>query len=49
MKEGDCVLVIIGNKIDLERTRTVTLKEAEDYAKSVGAQHFSTSAKLNKV
>ncbi len=49
MKEGDCVLVIIGNKIDLERTRTVTLKEAEEYAKSVGAQHFSTSAKLNKV
>lgn len=48
MKEGDCVLVIIGNKIDLERSRTVTIKEAEDYAVSVGAQHFSTSAKLNK-
>lgn len=28
MKEGDCVLVIIGNKIDLERQRTVTQKEA---------------------
>ncbi len=25
------------------------LQEAEEYAKSVGAQHFSTSAKLNKV
>lgn len=48
MKEGDCVLVIIGNKVDLERNRTVPLKEAEDYAKSVGAQHFLTSAKLNK-
>ncbi len=48
MKEGDCVLVIIGNKIDLERQRTVTQKEAEDYAATVGAQHFHTSAKLNK-
>lgn len=48
MKEGECVLVIIGNKIDLERQRTVTQKEAEDYAATVGAQHFHTSAKLNK-
>merc|ERR1711991_1248145 len=46
--KGDCVLVICGNKIDLERQRTVTEKEAEDYAASVGAQHFNTSAKLNK-
>ena len=48
MKDGDCVLVICGNKIDLERQRTVTQKEAEEYAESVGAQHFLTSAKLNK-
>jgi Ras-related protein Rab-21 len=48
MKEGDCVLVIVGNKIDLERQRTVTQKEAEDYAGTVGAQHFQISAKLNK-
>ena len=48
MKDGDCVLVIIGNKIDLERQRNVSLQEAESYAATVGAQHFSTSAKLNK-
>ena len=48
MKEGDCVLVIIGNKVDLERSRVVSQKEAEDYAATVNAQHFQTSAKLNK-
>jgi len=42
------VLVIVGNKCDLERQRKVTLDEAEAYAKTVGAEHFSTSAKLNK-
>ena len=42
------VLVIVGNKCDLERQRKVTLEEAEAYAKTVGAEHFSTSAKLNK-
>lgn len=42
------LLVIIGNKIDLERQRVVTEQEAVDYATSVGAQHFNTSAKLNK-
>lgn len=42
------VLVIAGNKCDLERQRVVSLEEAEAYAKTVGAQHFSTSAKLSK-
>ena len=42
------VLVIAGNKCDLERQRVVSLEEAEEYAKTVGAQHFSTSAKLSK-
>lgn len=32
MKDGDCVLVICGNKIDLERSRVVTSAEAESYA-----------------
>jgi len=39
-------LAIAGNKIDLQRN--VPLDEAEAYAKSVGAVHFSTSAKLNQ-
>jgi GTPase SAR1 family protein len=44
----DIILVIAGNKMDLEKNRQVTLAEAEQYAKEVGARHFSTSAKLNK-
>ncbi len=48
MLGNDVSLVIAGNKIDLERNRAVTLQEAEEYAASVGAKHFSTSAKLNK-
>jgi len=48
MLGNDVILAIAGNKIDLERNRVVTLTEAEEYANSVGAKHFSTSAKLNK-
>lgn len=48
MLGGDIVLVIAGNKCDLERNRVVPLDKAESYAKSVGAKHFLTSAKLNK-
>ena len=44
----DIVLAIAGNKIDLEKSRSVSLEEAEAYAKDVGAEHYSTSAKLNK-
>eukprot|EP00009_Paramoeba_aestuarina_P001782 CAMPEP_0201506568 /NCGR_PEP_ID=MMETSP0161_2-20130828/483_1 /ASSEMBLY_ACC=CAM_ASM_000251 /TAXON_ID=180227 /ORGANISM="Neoparamoeba aestuarina, Strain SoJaBio B1-5/56/2" /LENGTH=213 /DNA_ID=CAMNT_0047900703 /DNA_START=79 /DNA_END=720 /DNA_ORIENTATION=+ len=41
----DIVLCIVGNKIDLERNRTVTQREAEAYAATVGANHLQTSAK----
>jgi len=44
----EVVLAIAGNKSDLERNRVVSVEEAEKYAESVGAKHFSTSAKLNK-
>lgn len=44
----DITLAIAGNKIDLEANRVVTLEEAELYASTVGAKHYSTSAKLNK-
>lgn len=44
----DIALCIAGNKIDLERDRHVDAAEAEAYAKTVGAKHFHTSAKLNK-
>ena len=42
----DITLAIAGNKVDLNRI--VSLEEAEAYAASVGAKHFSTSAKINQ-
>ena len=44
----DICLCIVGNKIDLEKDRHVDGEEAEAYAKSVGAKHLLSSAKLNK-
>eukprot|EP01091_Cochliopodium_minus_P020994 TRINITY_DN93_c0_g1_i1.p1 TRINITY_DN93_c0_g1~~TRINITY_DN93_c0_g1_i1.p1 ORF type:complete len:206 (+),score=45.54 TRINITY_DN93_c0_g1_i1:101-718(+) len=46
--EEDAVITIVGNKIDMERNRTVPLTEAEQFAKSVGAVHMGASAKLNQ-
>ena len=42
------VLCIVGNKIDLEKDRHVANKTAEDYAKSVNAKLYHTSAKSSK-
>ena len=42
------MIVIAGNKIDLEKNRRVTEADAVAYAQSVGALHFHTSAKANK-
>ncbi|KAH7829719.1 Rab21a [Monocercomonoides exilis] len=41
-------IAICGNKIDREREKVVDLSEAEAYAASVGATHFTTSAKTGK-
>ena len=38
-------LAIAGNKSDLEKQRVVPIKEAEAYAESIGAVHYSTSAR----
>eukprot|EP00227_Mantoniella_beaufortii_P013772 CAMPEP_0197581608 /NCGR_PEP_ID=MMETSP1326-20131121/5075_1 /TAXON_ID=1155430 /ORGANISM="Genus nov. species nov., Strain RCC2288" /LENGTH=175 /DNA_ID=CAMNT_0043145543 /DNA_START=284 /DNA_END=807 /DNA_ORIENTATION=- len=48
MAGKDIVLVLAGNKIDMERNRQVTNEDAEAYSASVDAQLFSTSAKLNR-
>lgn len=48
MLGSEICLTIAGNKVDLEKQRTVAVEEAEEYAKSVGAVHFHTSAKMNK-
>ena len=42
---NDIVIAIAGNKSDLEKNRQVEISAAEEYARSVGAVHFSTSAK----
>ncbi|MCP9263608.1 Ras-related protein Rab-21 [Dirofilaria immitis] len=47
MLGDDVYLMIIGNKVDLERNRNVDINEAVGYAKSIGAEHFETSAKDN--
>ena len=46
---GDNIAItIVGNKIDLEKDRVVEVDVAEQYAKTVGAIHCHTSAKINK-
>ena len=45
---NEIVIAIAGNKSDLEKNRQVEVSAAEEYARSVGAVHFSTSAKTNK-
>ncbi|CAG0888386.1 unnamed protein product [Cyprideis torosa] len=40
-------LAIVGNKTDLEKQRVVPVQDAADYASSVSAKHYLTSAKLD--
>jgi 50S ribosomal subunit-associated GTPase HflX len=42
------VLVLAGNKVDLERNRQVPEADAQAYATSIGATLIGTSAKSNK-
>lgn len=44
----DIVLVIAGNKSDLEKQRQVSDDDAKQYAQSVGAIHMNCSAKTGK-
>ncbi|CAJ0933625.1 unnamed protein product [Ranitomeya imitator] len=55
MLGNEICLCIVGNKLDLEKERHVSVQEAEaygsfhyEYAESVGAKHYHTSAKQNK-
>nr|XP_019815325.1 PREDICTED: ras-related protein Rab-21 [Bos indicus] len=48
MLGNEICLCIVGNKVDLEKERHVSIQEAESYAESVGAKHYHTSAKQNK-
>jgi 50S ribosomal subunit-associated GTPase HflX len=40
-------VVLVGNKIDLEEERVVSLEEGRDLAKKHRLSHFETSAKTN--
>jgi len=48
MVGGEIQLSIAGNKLDLERQRVVSRQQATEYAESVGAHYFETSAKQNR-
>ena len=39
-------IIIVGNKCDLENNRQINLADAEQYAKSLGLDHFSSSARM---
>ena len=38
-------IIIAGNKSDLENLRQIKLEDAESYAKNLGLDHFSASAR----
>ncbi|RWS02703.1 ras-related protein Rab-21-like isoform X3 [Dinothrombium tinctorium] len=46
--ETSVVLCLVGNKTDLKNERQVTCEEAEEYAYSINAQYFETSALNNE-
>ena len=48
LKREDSILVLVGNKIDLEDKRAVESKEAEDFAKEKGFLFYEVSAKTGK-
>ena len=45
---NDIIIVVAGNKIDLEKQKSIPEEEAMKYVQSVEATHFYTSAKLNR-
>ena len=42
----DAILILIGNKTDLEEKRQITTKEAEDYSKQKGFLFYELSSKI---
>jgi len=48
MHFSDIVIALAGNKIDLESNREVSRQMAEEYAKTIGATVYETSAKDNQ-
>ena len=48
LKRDDAIFVLVGNKIDLEDKRTVTSKEAENFANEKGFLFHEVSAKTGE-
>lgn len=46
--EENTIVILVGNKIDLENERQIKAKEAEEFALKCGIHYFETSAK-NKI
>ena len=44
---ANIIITLVGNKVDLETDRKVSMQEAEDYAKGIGLRYFEASAKMN--
>lgn len=45
--DKNLVIVIAGNKCDLENSRQIKKSDAEEFARKIGAYHIETSAKAN--
>ncbi|MFX0169686.1 MAG: Rab family GTPase [Candidatus Hodarchaeota archaeon] len=43
----DVPVVLVGNKIDLDDTRTISIEEAQNYSKEKNIPYFETSAKTD--
>ena len=41
---GHLPIILVGNKCDLKEERKITTQQATEYAKSMGAKYFETSA-----
>jgi GTPase SAR1 family protein len=44
----DIVLILVGNKVDLDDSREISMDEAMDLAKELGIYYMETSAKTNE-
>ena len=42
---SDSIFFLVGNKSDLEENRAISVPQAEDFAKQIGADFLETSAK----
>ncbi len=44
---ANIIITLVGNKVDLETDRKVSMQEADEFAKGLGLRYFEASAKMN--